>query len=215
MSTLANLDKTLNRQLKDPVVSTVIRVVLVLYILALSSVDRSFLELFENLYFQVFYFAALAYVAMVDPATAVLMAAAYLFSVQQLNRGLPAAPVASEEAGDPATPGVTEMPMAIPGVTEMPMATPMNGPGAMVSQSSSEGFENENGVVMGEADHPASRTMTENLFTSDSQFLDAQSNALPGQDQNTGIKSQTNQFSPQGLDLPSGYNPEDYLGAQF
>lgn len=209
MSTLANLDKTLNRQLKDPVVSTVLRVVFVLYILMLSSVDRSVLALFENLYFQIFYFASLAYVAMVDPATAVLMAAAYLFSVQQLNRGNPS----RQEAGN----SYTDVPL----VTRQPVYPTMESPSVMLPSTTTpsfmlpgttppEAFENADG-----ADHPAFKTATENLFTNDAQFQDAQNNSLQGVDQNVGVKSLTNQFSSQGLDTPYGFTPDEYVGSPW
>jgi len=197
MSTLANLDKTLSGQLKKPVVSTVLRVVLVLYILMLSSVDRSLLTLSENLYFQIFYFASLAYVAMVDPATAVLMAAAYLFTVQQLNRGVPAAQEAASVAD-------------VPVVTMQPAHAAIDGPDVMLPTV--EPFENEEAEAEDEAaDQPAFKTATENLFTSDAQFTSAQTNALSGVDQGAGVKSLTNQHSAQGSDTPMGYDPENYV----
>uniref|UniRef100_A0A6C0E731 Uncharacterized protein n=1 Tax=viral metagenome TaxID=1070528 RepID=A0A6C0E731_9ZZZZ len=196
MSTLANLDKTLAGQLKNPVVSTIVRVVLVAYILLLSSVDHKILSLFENIYFQIFYFAALAYVAMVDPTTSVMMAAAYLFSVQQLNR----APSFKQ----------VKLPSNTPVVSEVRLNN--SGYGAMAVQNPAEGFETDGGQLVGEGSNPADRTLTENLaFTSDLQFQDAQTNALPGVSQYTGIQSQNNQLGVQGLNLPNAYDPDDNL----
>lgn len=195
MSTLANLDKTLAGQLKNPVVSTIVRVVLVAYILLLSSVDHKILSLFENVYFQIFYFATLAYVAMVDPTTSVMMAAAYLFSVQQLNRTPSFKPVKTSN-----TPVVSEVRFNNPGY------------GAMAVQNPAEGFETHGGQLVGEGSNPADRTLTENLaFTSDSQFQDAQTNALPEVSQDVGIQSQNNQLGAQGFNLPNAYDPDDCL----
>jgi hypothetical protein len=202
MSTLANLDKTLVGQLKNPVVSTVIRVVLVVYILLLSSVDHSVLSLFENLYFQIFYFATLAYVAMVDPTTAVIMAAAYLFSVQQLNRKSQMKPMAVEN-----TPVVSKVQNE-----RRVHFSDGYGTGAMAVQNPAEGFEMAEGQLSGEGSNPADRTLTENLaFTSDTQFTDAQSNALPNVSQNVGVQSQNNQLGAQGFNMPIAYDPDDRL----
>ena len=85
-STLVSFEKALSGQLKNTIVLNVIRVVLVIYILMITSIPVSMLRLFENLLFQVFYLSLLAYMALIDPASALLMAAAYLFTVQQLNQ---------------------------------------------------------------------------------------------------------------------------------
>jgi hypothetical protein len=69
-----------------------------------------------------------------------------------------------------------------------------------------------------EDSHPAFKTMTENIakdsgmFTSQQQFQSAQSNELAGITQNQGIKAWANQISAQGLDLPHGFDPEEYRG---
>ena len=73
-----------------------------------------------------------------------------------------------------------------------------------------EGFED---------DHPAFKTMTENIaavsntFTSQQQFVDVQSNELLNINQKEGIKAWSTQFSAQGLDLPHGFDHEEYRGA--
>ena len=85
-SSLSSIEKTLNHQFKKPVVINVIRVVIVVYILFLTSIPRNVISLFENTLFQLFYLALLAYMALVDPVCALLMAGAYLLTIQQLNR---------------------------------------------------------------------------------------------------------------------------------
>jgi hypothetical protein len=204
-SALASLDKTLSGQLKDSVVRNVIRVLLVVYIVMITSIPRSTLEVFNNTFFQVAYLALLAYMALLDPASALLMAAAYLFTVQQLNRPeikvvvssrpmmMNSTPRQMKENFDEVTPVVANNQTMAPAIS-------------ITSEIHSE--------------HPAYQTMTENLakqgvFTSDLQFKDAQSNMIPNIDQNVGIKTLTNQFSAQGIDLPRGFDSEIYRGADF
>jgi hypothetical protein len=125
------------------------------------------------------------------------MAAAYLFSVQQLNHS----PVVKQA-----------LTKNTPVVTQVPNIQFNHGPGAMVVQMPSEGFETESGQLSGEGSNPADRTLTENLaFTTDVQFQDVQSNALPGVSQNVGVQSQNNQLGAQGFNLPNAYDREDCL----
>jgi hypothetical protein len=204
-SALASLDKTLSGQLKDSVVRNVIRVLLVVYIVMITSIHRSTLEVFNNTFFQVAYLALLAYMALLDPASALLMAAAYLFTVQQLNRPeikvvvssrpmmMNSTPRQMKENFDEVTPVVANNQTMAPVIS-------------IASETHSE--------------HPAYQTMTENLakqgvFTSDLQFKDAQSNFVPEVDQSAGIKSWANQFSAQGVDLPRGFDPEIYRGTEL
>jgi hypothetical protein len=69
---------------------------------------------------------------------------------------------------------------------------------------------------------PAYKTMTQNLadsetnvFTTQRQFQDAQSNFVPNVDPNVGIKSTHNQISIQGVDLPNGFDTSIYVGENF
>jgi hypothetical protein len=75
-------------------------------------------------------------------------------------------------------------------------------------------------INLSHEDHPAFKTMTENLaqagvFTSDLQFKDAQSNFIPDIDQASSIKTLNNQFSAQGIDLPRGFDTSIYSGYEL
>jgi len=202
-STLVSFEKALSGQLKNTIVLNVIRVVLVIYILMITSIPVSMLRLFENLLFQVFYLSLLAYMALIDPASALLMAAAYLFTVQQLNQ----------------TMGM--------GVSSNNNVVKMMNNNSVMMNNNRENFSGPvaNNATMAPAlaiasethsEHPAYQTMTDNLtFTTDLQFKDAQSNYVPEVDQNAGIKSWQNQFSAQGIDLPRGFDSEIYRGAEL
>ena len=213
-SKLMSMEKTLNNQFKNPIVINIIRVLLVVYILFLTSLNRNVLSLFENTLFQIAYLALLAYMALIDPAASLLMAAAYLLTIQQLNRphfkpntyynrqmnSIQTNSLRMENFQEMAHPLVS--------------SNPANQPILMINDSHPVSSNQLEG------DHPAFKTMTENIaektvFTTDTQFQDAQSNFVPEVSQNNGIKSWTNQFSAQGVDLPRGYDTEIYTGSQF
>ena len=206
-SSLSSMEKTLNHQLKKPVVINVLRVLIVVYILFLTSVPRNVISLFENTLFQLFYLALLAYMALIDPVSALLMAAAYLLTIQQLNR--------STVKYNTFNNGPSHSIQSNSYVNEkfQEMAHPLNASPSPVVQmlNTSTPFDN---------DHPAFKTMTENIaqkttFTTDTQFQDAQSNFVPNVSQNNGIKTLTNQFTAQGIDLPRGFDADIYTGSQF
>ena len=84
-----NVAKSVNSLFTNTVYLTVIRVVLVLVLVFMAQIPRKSLIVFENIFFQVFYLALMAFVALMDAPTALLMAAVYLFAIQQLNRTKP------------------------------------------------------------------------------------------------------------------------------
>ena len=207
-SSLSSIEKTLNHQFKKPVVINVIRVVIVVYILFLTSIPRNIISLFENTLFQLFYLALLAYMALIDPVSALLMAAAYLLTIQQLNR-----PYVLHNAFNNRAAYNNIQSNLYVNEKFIEMVHPLNASPAPVVQmlNSSTPFDN---------DHPAFKTMTENIaqkttFTTDTQFQDAQSNFVPDVNQNNGIKTLTNQFTAQGIDLPRGFDADIYTGSQF
>ena len=210
-STLATVDKALSGQLKNSLTRNLIRVVLVVYILLITSLSYSTLALFENTLFQIAYLALLAYMALLDPASALLMAAAYLFTLQQLNKPEIKAANNSNNANNNTSNNIN------------------NALNILNARNNRENFEETGTDVTlvpsmtsnmvptmdSHEDHPAFKTMTENLaqagvFTSDLQFKDAQSNFVPEMDQNASVKTLTNQFSAQGIDLPRGFDLSIY-----
>ena len=220
-SVLASLEKVLSSNLKNSVVLNVVRVVLVIYILMITSIPVTTLAVFENTLFQVFYLALLAYMALVDPASALLMAAAYLFTVQQLNQ--PIARMMNNNSNN--------------NNNRSNNSNNNRNNNVMMNNNNNNNNNNRenfgepvaNNVTMAPAlaiasethsEHPAYQTMTDNLangstFTTDLQFKDAQSNFVPEVDQTAGIKSWANQFSAQGIDLPRGFDAEIYRGAEL
>jgi hypothetical protein len=210
-SKLSSIEKSLNHQFKNPVVINIIRVLIVVYIIFLTAIPLNILSVFENTLFQIAYLALLAYMALVDPVSAILMAAAYLLTIQQLNRPV----ILKKDFYNNSMYNSMDSIQSNLYKTEQfqEMAHPL-----VSLNPTNQHVQSLNAPLDG--DHPAFKTMTENIaqkttFTTDTQFQDAQSNFLPNVNQNNGIKSLSNQFGAQGVDLPRGYDSDIYLGSQF
>jgi hypothetical protein len=223
-STLATVDKALSGQLKDSLTRNLIRVVLVVYILLITSLSYSTLSVFENTFFQIAYLALLAYMALLDPASALLMAAAYLFTLQQLNKPEVKSSNNSNNSNNRNNANNSN------NVNRNNSNNTLNANNTLNMLNARNNRENFQETVMpilqnvptesSHEDHPAFKTMTENLaqagiFTSDLQFKDAQSNFVPEIDQNSGIKTLNTQFSAQGVDLPRGFDLSIYSGYEL
>ena len=64
----------------------VIRIVLVLILVFLVYIPKNVLAVFENFFFQAFYLLLMAYLALMDAPSGLLMATIFLFAIQQLNQ---------------------------------------------------------------------------------------------------------------------------------
>lgn len=64
----------------------VIRIVLVLILVFLVYIPKNVLSVFENFFFQAFYLLLMAYLALMDAPSGLLMATIFLFAIQQLNQ---------------------------------------------------------------------------------------------------------------------------------
>jgi hypothetical protein len=64
----------------------VIRIVLVLLLVFLVYIPKNILAVFENFFFQAFYLLLMAYLALMDAPSGLLMATIFLFAIQQLNQ---------------------------------------------------------------------------------------------------------------------------------
>jgi len=262
------LNKALNSFFKHPIPLMIIRLGLVLVLIFMKYIPRKSLMVFENVFYQAFYLLLMAYIALLDAPSALLMAAVYLFAIQQLNSTAPTSNkvklIASLEQPTP-----TEIAKALihhekslenqqyqfndtMKVRKDMLNTQMEVVNSLMPNAMT--FENNNlksqELMMNDTDfnnfyvkqdsvmnnrvnqltsvfnkvenfedsHPAFKTMTENIasasgmFTSPQQFKNVQSNELEGITQNQGIKVWTNQISAQGLDLPHGFDSEEYRG---
>jgi hypothetical protein len=64
----------------------VIRIVLILILVFLVYIPKNVLAVFENFFFQAFYLLLMAYLALMDAPSGLLMATIFLFAIQQLNQ---------------------------------------------------------------------------------------------------------------------------------
>lgn len=240
---VSGLDKTVSGLFKNQMLTMFIRVLLVIVILSMSYMSRGLLSIFENGIFQLFYLVLMAYIVLLDAPSGLLMATIYLFAVQQLNKPeytmqknkstnnnnnnsnknnknnlfnsntlkdnfnnvqlnqLVSMAKSNFKIGEPFV-DATNIPSSMP--SNGPMAHPLN----LNKQLDVE-------------TQPAFKTMTENLdestlFTTKAQFENAQSHNVPGVDQMGSVKSLQTQLSAQGIDLPHGYDREEYiLGSAF
>jgi hypothetical protein len=234
MLTLEKVNKSVSCVFKHPVSLMSIRVALVLVLVLMTKIPRNMLSIFENMYYQVFYLVLMAYVALLDAPSALLMAAVYLFAIQQLNKSAPSKMVpVSNMPTERVMSGDNKMDkllsaqqmdmdermkvrtqMLDSNIAHMSEIAPPNKANDLKTQqlmlNSVEPFDTDA--------HPAFKTLTENIagnntkgmFTTSQQFLDAQTNELTGIKQTEGIKVWENQFSAQGLDMPHGFDPEEY-----
>jgi hypothetical protein len=251
-SRLSSVSKSINGVIHhSSLVSNVLKVALIVVLVFMTSIPRKVLAVFENVFFQIFYLALMAYVALNDAPLALVMAAVYLFAVQQLNKSVPHKNIASQQQ----MPTQVTLPAVVSMKEEELLQTQQKNlddtmrvrkdmmssqrevlqnvmPDAMTLEKDqlktqqmmlNNSFPNDyklaNVKEDFEDDHPAFKTMTENIatvsnmFTSPQQLVDVQSNELLNINQKEGIKAWSTQFSAQGLDLPHGFDHEEYRGA--
>ncbi len=248
----SKLSKSINNAIHNSShLSNVLKVALIVVLVFMTSIPRKVLAVFENIFFQIFYLALMAYVALNDAPLALVMAAVYLFAIQQLNKSSPHKNITSQQQmpTQVTLPTVASMKQEELLQTQqkslddamrvrkdmmssqrevlqnvMPDAMTLENDQLktqqmMLNNSFPNDFKLSNVKENFEDDHPAFKTMTENIaatsnmFTSPQQLVDVQSNELLNINQKEGIKSWNTQFSSQGLDLPHGFDHEEYRGA--
>jgi hypothetical protein len=237
MLSLEKVNKSVAGVFKHSGYLLAIRVALVLFLVFMYKINRKILSVFENVYFQMFYLVLMAYIALLDAPSALLMAAVYLFAIQQLNKSAPSKqiPASNRVVDDSEVDVNTDYKMQkLLNTQQMDMDERMKVRTQMINSDIARASEiprpnKENDLktqqlMMNTVEpfdtnaNPAFKTLTENIasdknsgmFTTPQQFLDAQTNELVGINQKEGIKVWENQFTAQGLDLPHGFDPEEY-----
>lgn len=232
---LSGLDKAVSGVFKNQMLTMGLRVLLVIIILSMSYISRDVLSVFESGIFQLFYLVLMAYVVLLDAPSGLLMATIYLFAVQQLNKpehktkNVKAVKVntshnlfnnnslkdnfSNVQLNELVSMAKSNFKLGGEAFEDVPSMMPTNGPSMAHPLNLNKQLDVET--------QPAFKTMTENLdestlFTTKAQFENAQSHNVPGIDQTGSVKSLQNQLSAQGIDLPHGYDAEEYiLGASF
>jgi hypothetical protein len=233
---LSGLDKAVSGVFKNQMLTMGLRVLLVIIILSMSYISRDVLSVFESGIFQLFYLVLMAYVVLLDAPSGLLMATIYLFAVQQLNKPEHKPEhkaknvkvntshnlfnnnslkdnFSNVQLNELVAMAKSNFKLGGEAFEDVPTMKPTNGPSMAHPLNLNKQLDAET--------QPAFKTMTENLdestlFTTKAQFENAQSHNVPGIDQTGSVKSLQNQLSAQGIDLPHGYDAEEYLlGASF
>jgi hypothetical protein len=229
---VSGLDKAVSGVFKNQMLTMSVRVLLVIIILSMSYISRGVLSIFENGIFQLFYLVLMAYVVLLDAPSGLLMATIYLFAVQQLNKPENKSenkPVKMTSSNNLFNHNALKDNFNNVQLNELVSMAKSNFkfgesftdvPVMQTNRPSMASPLNLNKQLDAET-QPAFKTMTENLdestlFTTKAQFENAQSHNVPGVDQTGSVKSLQTQLSAQGIDLPHGYDAEEYvLGASF
>lgn len=216
-SSANTLDKNVDSFVKNETYINLVRVAFIGYAVFVEKVPDNVIHMFNNFGVRLFVTVMIAYLLFKDVVTALLLALCFILSVQELKkRGVTVSPMMNTFNNYPSiNNGVAPM------NNSMPSQASVNSDGDIPSQPSV--FEMplvRNREVMPEdVPDPAFRTMTQNIvegsFTTDAQFLDAQSNSVQGADPDTGIKTFVNQHGSQGLDVPLGRDPVASMHSAF
>jgi hypothetical protein len=203
-------EKVLNRALDNVYLNTSLKVFLALYAaFAAPKLPKSLVNLMDNTFTRIVFAFLIVLMAPVDPAMAIIIAVAFVVTLQTANKmrlyntdlsqaspnqlsWLPSAKdndavpeVPQEQTGDESSPDVIlEQPATQDNVVE-------NMEGAEMPTSIENAASVGNGV-----------------FTTNAQFDDAQNNNVPGVNQDSCVKTWENQHCVQGLEQtdPNGYS---------
>jgi len=210
-----DVDKHVNKFVKNETNVNVLRVVLIGYSLFISKIPGEVIHIFDYFLVRLAVSGMVAYLLFKDVITSLLLALCFILSIQELKKrnGESNIQVNSFQVNS--------------GPSSGPSNGPSNGPspnpnirynGSPLSEEQPLFLDSESSGPEDSAD-PAFQTLTSNLvngsFTSDQQLDDAQSNFVQGIDPDIGVKTFVNQHGAQGLDVPLGLDPEASQSSAF
>ena len=92
-----NVDSAISKNMKRPVVVNTVRAVLIGYSVFVGNMPNWLLSMYDNFLFRLAIASLIVYFVFVDPVTALLMSAAFIFSVQENNYRKAVAPAQQEQ----------------------------------------------------------------------------------------------------------------------
>ena len=95
--TVNNVDSAISKNMKRPVVVNTVRAVLIGYSVFVGNMPNWLLSMYDNFLFRLAIASLIVYFVFVDPVTALLMSAAFIFSVQENNYRKAVAPAQQEQ----------------------------------------------------------------------------------------------------------------------
>jgi len=213
-------EKVLNRALDNVYLNTSLKVFLALYAaFAAPKLPKSLVNLMDNTLTRIVFAFLIVLMAPVDPALAIIIAIAFVLTLQTANKMR----LYNTDLSQASANQLSWLPSAQDSPNTAAPEEAVNSeqlPDVILEQPSSETLaptqenviENMEGAEMPSSiENAASVT---GVFTSNAQFDDAQNNNIPGVNQESCVKSWDNQHCVQGLEQtdPNGYSgPETSL----
>ncbi len=240
---IVKIEGTLNSALDNIYISTTIKVFICLYAaFAAPKIPRSLVWLFDNILFRIAMAFIIVFMAVRDPSLALLIAVAFMITLQVANTHR----LYNTDLSIAAPGELSWLPSAKPDLIEQDKKTVVNTNAPVTSIPSAscpcgkETCNSANGMcpcANGNAPchcndsatikamhesmpsenlklpvvEPMAASLVESAFTSQAQFLDAQSDLVPNSDQKSCPSTFANQHCVQGLDEITGIdNSESY-----
>ena len=197
------LDKNVESFVKNETYINLTRVALIGYAVFVHKVPNEVINAFDKFVVRLVVSSLIAYLLFKDVISALLLALCFILSVQELKkRNTVVKPMFNTFNNYKVNNSVhANMNMNNDSNSMGPVSTFMDA------------------VMPEDVPDPAFKTITQNIvdgsFTTDAQFLDAQSNGVQGADPDNGIKTFVNQHGAQGLDVPLGQDPEASMQSAF
>ncbi len=227
MDLIFKIEGTLNSTLDNVYISTTIKVFICLYAaFAAPKIPQSLVWLFDNILFRIGMAFIIVFMAVRDPAIALLIAVAFMITLQVANKHRlyntdlsVAAP--GELSWLPSVSGQKPTSTSVPSTTDKKdiqevayanldkiekscnscSSVPLDSLEAIKAMQNSMPSENLKQPVV----EPMASSLVESAFTSQSQLLDAESNLVPSADQKSCPATFANQHCVQGLDEIGGF----------
>lgn len=205
-------ETVLNRTLSNEYILTTIKVFLGLYAaFAAPKLPPSILGLFDNILFRIVVAFSIIMIATREPGIALMLAIAFIITLQTANKlrlmdgslsvSVPGQSswLPSVKAGKPAAEATQEM---------LPMHAKVNPEDEQLMAGAQLSLNIVNGEGLPNAAEPFEMHNSNATFTSQAQFLDAQSNEVPGAPQEGCVQTWANQHCIQGIqtNIPDGFD---------
>ncbi len=230
MDLIFKIEGTLNSTLDNVYISTTIKVFICLYAaFAAPKIPQSLVWLFDNILFRIGMAFIIVFMAVRDPAIALLIAVAFMITLQVANKHrlyntdlsvaapgeLSWLPSVSKQTGQKPTSTSVPSTSDKKDIQEVAYANldkiekscnscssvPLDSLEAIKAMQNSMPSENLKQPVV----EPMASSLVESAFTSQSQLLDAESNLVPSADQKSCPATFANQHCVQGLDEIGGF----------
>ena len=211
-------EKVLNRALDNVYISTALKVFIGLYAaFAAPKLPPTLVNLMDNTLVRIAFAFVIVLTATRDPSLAIMVAVAFIITLQTANKyRLINTSLSVSQPGEstwlPSAKDETVSPeddSHVQGVEDQQQVQDMMDQQMMELSNPSNNLNEE--IIEPMASEPISQEPT-NSFTSQYQFLDASSNAVPGANQESSVATFSNQLSVQGLqeNIPDGNSPNGY-----